>query len=143
MHPPTADPKDFESLDGIIHALYEVISGPKGRARDWQRYRSLFAPEARSTLAIVKPGELPRLRFLDTDAYIARVEPIFQSEDFWEVETERKSEVFGNIAHVLSYYESLRTEHGEPFTSGANRMQLFHDGTRWWIVSVMWNTERG
>jgi hypothetical protein len=141
--PSAANPKDVESLDAIVHALYEVISGPKGQSRDWQRYRSLFVPEARSTLAIVKPGESPRLRLLDTDAYIARVEPIFRSEDFWEVETERKSEVFGSVAHVISYYESRRSEDGKPFTSGANSMQLFHDGTRWWFVSVMWNTERG
>lgn len=107
------------------------------------RYRSLFAPDARSILAVARKDGPPRLRFLNVDEHIARVEPIFQSEDFWEVETRRTSEVVGNVAHVLSYYESRRTEHGAPFTSGANSMQLFHDGTRWWFVSVMWNTERG
>jgi hypothetical protein len=59
------------------------------------------------------------------------------------VETERKTETFGNMAHVLSFYESRREEHGEPFTTGVNSMQLFYDGTRWWIASVMWNTELG
>jgi len=51
--------------------------------------------------------------------------------------------MFGNVAHVLSYYESRRRKDGEAFTSGANSMQLFFDGDRWWFASVMWNTERG
>jgi len=139
----SVDVNDVGSLDAIIAALYEVISGPAGKARDWARYRSLFLPEARSILAIVKRNEAPRTRMLDMEEYIQRVEPIFQAEDFWEVETERKTEVFGSVAHVLSYYESRRRKDGTPFTSGANSMQLFFDGARWWFVSIMWNTERG
>ena len=134
---------DTASLDAIIAALYAVISGPARQPRDWARYRCLFLPEARSILAIVKPGETPRVRMLDVEEYIRRVEPIFATEDFWEVETGRKTEVFGKVAHVLSFYESRRREDGEAFTSGANSMQLFFDGERWWFASVMWNTERG
>jgi hypothetical protein len=134
---------DVESLDAIINALYEVISGPAKQPRDWTRYRSLFLPEARSILAVVKQGEAPKVRMLDVEAYIRRVEPIFDNEDFWEVETGRESEVFGNVAHVLSHYESRHQKHGPAFTSGANSMQLFFDGARWWFASVMWNTERG
>ena len=34
--------KDVESVDTIIKALYEVISGEKGEERDWDRFRNLF-----------------------------------------------------------------------------------------------------
>ena len=130
-----------ETIDATLHALYAVISGPAGQPRDWTLYRSLFLPDAHSILAVSKPGEMPRARVLDVEGYIRRTDPYFQTNDFWEVETDRKTETFGNIAHVLSYYESRREEHGEPFTRGVNSIQLFYDGTRWWIASVMWNTQ--
>jgi hypothetical protein len=132
-----------ETIDATLSTLYAVISGPAGKPRDWELYRSLFLPDAHSILAITKQGESPSARVLDVEGYIRRTDPYFQTNDFWEVETGRKTETFGNIAHVLSFYESRREEHGEPFTGGVNSMQLFYDGARWWIASVMWNTELG
>ena len=134
---------DYKTIDAVLNVLYAVISGPAGQPRDWARYRSLFLPDAHSILAVAKQGEAPRARVLDVEGYIRRTDPFFQIEDFWEVETDRKTDAFGNIAHVLSFYESRREEHGEAFVRGVNSFQLFYDGTRWWIASVMWNTERG
>jgi len=74
--------------------------------------------------------------------YIRRVEPIFAVEDFWERETSRQTEIVGSVAHVLSRYESLWDPNGPPFERGANSIQLFFDDSRWWVVSVMWNTSR-
>ncbi len=88
------------------------------------------------------PNQPVRVRLLSPDDYIHRVEPIFAREDFWERESGRQTETFGHFAHVLSSYESLRTPNGVPFECGKNSIQLFHDGSRWWIVSVMWNTSR-
>ncbi len=79
---------------------------------------------------------------LSVDDYIRRVEPIFAVEDFWERETSRQTETFGHLAHVLSFYESLRSPDGAAFQQDANSLQLANDGSRWWIVSVMWNTPR-
>jgi hypothetical protein len=88
------------------------------------------------------PNEKPRVRLLNPEDYIRRVEPIFATEDFWERESSRQVETFGHVAHVLSHYESLRSLGGAPFERGTNSFQLFHDGSRWWIVSIMWNTSR-
>lgn len=133
---------DVSTLDGIIHALYDVLSGPAGQPRDWDRYRSLFMEDARSIVIVAVPGEKPRARQLTVEDYIRRVEPIFAVEDFWERETSRQTETFGRVAHVLSRYESLRDPNAQPFEHGANSMQLFYDDSRWWVVSVMWNTSR-
>jgi hypothetical protein len=130
-----------ETIDDTLKTLYAVISGPAGQSRDWALYRLLFLPDAHSILAIAKPDEAPRAKVLDVEGYIRRADPYFHTNDFWEIETNRKTETFGNIAHVLSFYESRREEHGEPFTQGVNSVQLFYDGTRWWIASVMWNTQ--
>ena len=43
---PPAKPDDVKSIDSIIAATYDVISGPAGD-RDWDRFRSLLIPEAR------------------------------------------------------------------------------------------------
>lgn len=88
------------------------------------------------------PGEKAGVRFLSTEDFIHRVEPIFASEDFWERETSRQTETVGHFAHVLSFYESLRSPNGPPFERSVNSIQLFNDGLRWWIVNVMWNTSR-
>jgi len=135
-------PHEFATLDGILNALYELISGPAGQKRNWEQYRSLFLSNARLMPVVHGSGDKPHVRQLTIDDYINRVEPIFASEDFWEQETSRQTEVFGHVAHVLSAYESLRSPEGVPFDRGANSIQLFNDGSRWWVVSVMWNTSR-
>jgi len=134
---------DVSTLDGLIRASYKVLSGPAGQRRDWERYRTLFVEGARLIPVVAAAGAKPRARQLSLEDYIRRVEPIFAVEDFWERETGRQTEIFGRVAHVLSAYESLRDPKGTPFERGANSMQLFYDDSRWWIVSVMWNTSRG
>jgi hypothetical protein len=93
-------------------------------------------------MPVVATAEKPHVRVLSPEEYIRRVEPIFAREDFWERETGREVATFGRVAHVLSHYESLRDPNGPPFETGTNSVQLFFDGARWWIVSVMWNTSR-
>jgi hypothetical protein len=135
-------PSDVSTLDGILHALYEVLSGPAGKSRDWDRYRSLFVEGARMMPVVAAGVDKPHARQLTVEDYIRRVEPIFAVENFWERETSRQTEIVGRIAHVLSRYESLRDPNGPPFEHGANSMQLFFDDSRWWVVSIMWNTSR-
>jgi hypothetical protein len=139
----TALQADVSTLDGILHASYEVLSGPAGQPRDWARYRTLFIEGARLMPVVAVAGDKPYVRQLTLEDYIRRVEPIFAVEDFWERETSRQTETFGRVAHVLSRYESLRDPNGPPFERGTNSMQLFYDDSRWWVVSIMWNTSRG
>jgi hypothetical protein len=133
---------DVSTLDGIMNALYGVLSGPAREPRDWERYRSLFIDGARAIVVVALAGEKPHARQLAVEDYIRRVDPIFAAENFWERETSRQTEIIGRVAHVLSKYESLRGPDGPAFEHGANSMQLFYDDSRWWVVSIMWNTSR-
>src|SRR5215831_2717941 len=142
MSTPNARQSDVATLDAILHAFYETVSGPSGQPRDWDRFRSLLLPGARLMPIVSIPGEKTSLRFLSTEDFIRRVEPIFAIEDFWERESSRQTETFGRFAHVLSFYDSLRSPTGVPFERSANSIQLLNDGVRWWIVNVMWNTSR-
>ena len=139
----SVDPRDVESIDGIITAAYDSISGPAGEKRNWDRERSLYYPGAR-LIPIAKPGENDGLapQILDVDGFIARVEPYFAELGFYEKEIARRTEQFGHIAHVWSTYESRHDETDpEPFMRGINSIQLFHDGSRWWIVTIYWQQE--
>ncbi len=122
--------------------MYKVISGPAGQPRDWDRFKLLYAPEARLMPVVTDGDKKSRARFLSPQEYIRRVEPIFAVESFWERESSREAEIIRNVAHVLSHYDSLRDPEGEPFERGTNSIQLFYDGARWWIANVMWNTSR-
>src|SRR5262249_28853449 len=105
---PTADAllSDVSTLDGILNALYETLSGPAGQERDWNRYRSLFVDRARLMPVVSPPGDRSRVRVLTVDDYIRRVEPIFAVGNFYERETSCQTETFGHVAHVLSKCES-------------------------------------
>jgi hypothetical protein len=142
MSTPTPRPSDVATLDAILYAFYETVSGAVGQSRDWDRFRSLILPGGRLIPVISIPGEKAGVRFLSTEDFIHRVDPIFAVEDFWERETSRQTEAAGHFAHVLSFYESLRSPDGPPFERSVNSIQLLNDGLRWWIVNVMWNTSR-
>ena len=140
-----ADPRDVESIYAIIAAAYNVISGPAGKKRDWDRERSLYYPGAR-LIPTAKPGENDGLapQILDIDGFIARVEPYFAEQGFFEKEIARQTEQFGHIAHVWSTYESRHNEDDpQPFMRGINSIQLFYDGNRWWILNIFWQQESG
>jgi hypothetical protein len=138
-----ADPRDVESIDAIITAAYDVISGSAGKKRDWDRERSLYYPGAR-LIPTAKPGANDGLapQILDVEGFIARVEAYFTEQGFFEKEIARRTEQFGHIAHVWSTYESRHdADDPEPFSRGINTIQLFYDGNRWWIVNIFWQQE--
>src|SRR6266516_6043476 len=84
----------------------------------------------------------PMPHILDIERYIARGEPFFEKRGFYEKEIARRTERFGQIAHVWSTYESRHNENDpEPFMRGINSIQLYNDCKRWWIVSVYWQQE--
>jgi hypothetical protein len=145
---------DVSSIDGIIAAVYEVISGPAGQKRDWDRMRSLFAPGARlmPNAPVRPPGTAPdaplngsesyATQALDVDGFIARAGSYFEEHGFFERETVRRVETFGHIAHVWSTYESRhKPEDPAPFARGINSIQLMNDGKRWWVVTIFWEAE--
>jgi hypothetical protein len=142
---PQAGPRasDVQSMDAILAALYEVISGPAGQQRDWDRMRNLFVPGARLIPAIYRPDSVPRLRELSIEDYIALAGPILEKDGFFESEIGRKVERYGGVVHAFSTYESRRkADDAKPFVRGINSIQLFDDGRRWWVVTVFWEGER-
>jgi hypothetical protein len=135
---PAAKPDDVKSLDSILVAIYDVISGPAGD-RDWNRFRSLFVPEARLTSATRKGGGSVRL--LDVEGYARGAGGYFKTHAFYESAIVNRVERFGNIAQVFSSYASRNAPDEKPSARGVNSIQLFNDGSRWWVISILWDEE--
>jgi len=138
-----ADPKDVGSLDGIMKAVYDVISGDAGKARDWDRFRTLFHKDAR----MIPSGKNPTTKVVSANVltpedYIKRAAPGFAANGFHERELARHVDIYGNIAQVFSTYHAFRkSDDKEPFLRGINSFQLLNDGTRWWVVTIYWQAE--
>jgi hypothetical protein len=139
---PAANPADVGSVDAILHAAYDTISGPAGQQRDWNRFRSLFVSGARLIPVVPNPEGGFRTVLFSADEYVAHGDPYFQKNGFFEHEVARRTERYGSMAQVFSTYES---RHGaadpKPFERGINSFQLMNDGHRWWIVTIFWQGE--
>ena len=135
---PAPRPDDVNSLDSILKAIYDVISGPTGD-RDWNRFRSLFVPEARLTSATQKNGGPVRL--LDVEGYARGAGSYFKTHAFYESAIVNRIQRFGSIAQVFSSYASRTAPDEKPFARGVNSIQLFNDGSRWWVLSILWDEE--
>jgi len=134
-------PADVESIDAIIAAYYEVVSGPAGEVADVARDRSLHHPDAWVAIAGNDDGGEPQVRIMSLDDYHGDNGP--RAQAFWEWETDRLVQRSGNMVHVWSSYASARSEGGEPYARGVNSITLFHDGSRWWIMGWMFDASAG
>jgi hypothetical protein len=135
--------KDVESIDAIINATYDVISGPAG-PKDWDRERFIMHPEARMMRGLPAGDRsgappTPGLAVFDTEQFIAFASPKLTAEDFYEYETGRQVFRFGRMAQVVSAYASAKSRDQEPYARGVNGIQLWYGEGRWWVLSVMWD----
>jgi hypothetical protein len=141
---------DVDTLDHLLASLYDAISGPAGKPRDWDRFRSLFLPDGR--LGVIRP-EIAATRdapahkgdiaFLSPDMYVQRDDPYFKTHGFFEHSIRNRVEEFGNLVEVWSTYESRHAANDDkPFARGVNSLQIVHAQGRFWIASVLWDEER-
>ncbi|MEO7538609.1 MAG: hypothetical protein ABIV21_01150 [Pyrinomonadaceae bacterium] len=137
-----ADPKDVASIDAIMTAVYAVISGDAGQPRNWDRFRSFFHKDAR----LIPAGKNAQTgvigaRAMSPDDYSKGAAAFFAKEGFYETEMARRVDLYGNIAHIFSTYESRHSPKEAPFMRGINSFQLLNDGKRWWVMTIYWQGE--
>ena len=135
-----ADPKDVSTIDGIIKAFYDTISGPKGQPRQWSRDRTLYIPTVNFISMGERDGKI-RAGIMTHPQYVNATNESLTSSGFHEREINRVVRRFGNVAHVFSTYEFTnddKTDKGR----GVNSIELYWDGTRWWIAFASWDEER-
>ncbi len=138
---PVARAEDVKSMDALLGAIYDVISGPAGD-RDWNRFRSMFVPQARFTQMGKNPDGSVRLNLMNVDEFVKLGSDYFKTGAFYEKAIVNRAQTYGNMAQVFSSYESRRAPGEKPFARGINSIQLLNDGKRWWVLSILWDEER-
>ena len=133
--------KDLTTVDGIIHTLYDVISGPAGEERNWNLFRNLFAENARMYVAVPGKDSGNFLRCITPEEYAERNKTRMSDIGFNEDELYRITNTYGAGTQILSTYESHFTNKNgeEEITKGINNIQLYFDGKRYYIVSIFWD----
>ncbi len=136
-----------------VEGLYDVISGPAGQARDWDRFRSMFTEDGRMSLfaperaaAADGSGGAPARRITWTpEEYIERAGPYVMSNGFFEEGVWNRVQVFGRMAHVFSTYETYNEPGGPAVARGINSIQLVKDPAdpngAWKVLLIVWDTE--
>src|SRR5215471_2664583 len=144
-----APPADAASPEAIIAALYASVSHAPDASPNWERMRNIFLPVG----MLVPPRKPDEAIFtvVDVDGFEERYKKSIAAAKekgtpptgFYEKELSRRTDCFGNVCQIFSTYESKHTESdAKPFVRGINSIQLVRDGQRWWIASVIWDTER-
>ncbi len=131
---------DTRSIESTVHALYEVISGEPGSARDWDRFKNLFKPEARLIPTRKDDQGNFTIKAMTPDEYVQ----LFSSRistGFFERELSRKVEEYGSVVHVFSTYETKEKKDGPVTNRGINSIQLFKDKDRYYLVNIFWCAE--
>ena len=113
---------DLSTIDGLLGAFYAAVSGPAGSEPDWQRERSLFLPEAVLVRASRVGDDTPGAAVMDLDGFISGSAEYLRDRDFYERESDRKVETFGNLAHVMSASETSTDPDGRDITSRGARL---------------------
>jgi len=134
---------DATTIDSVIDALYASVSGRAGEPRNWDVDRALFLPGAKLIRTWIEGDGTPAFKAMTVEEYIEDTGGYFKENDFHEAEIGRRVDRFGNMAHAWSAYEARHLpDDPEPFKRGINSIQLYFDGSRWWIVNMIWDNER-
>ncbi|HWJ58244.1 MAG TPA: hypothetical protein VNR68_01155 [Sphingomicrobium sp.] len=129
---PPANAADLAGIDQAIRGVYDVISGPPGQKRDFDRMRAMFAPGA--TMKAIGPKGL---RGGTVEDYIGRNSTILEKDGFTERELGRRVEVWGGLATAWSAYDG-RTANGNFQERGINSFQLVKVDGKWLVASILW-----
>ena len=133
----TADPADVRTIPDLVRASYEVINGPAGASRQWDRDRTFYMPGATDVSVWEEAGQV-RTKIMTPEAY---------RRDFridragFESEIGRRIERYGHIAQVRSVAVVRRSPDGPIEERYVNYFQLYWDGARWWIAGMVWQKE--
>jgi hypothetical protein len=129
----------MNDLSDVVNAMYESVCFEAGERPDWSRNEEIFARDARM-VRITDGGVFE----FDNHTYRENLEAMIDSDAlacFWEAELWRETRQFGEMAHVLSAYESRAGREGAFLGRGVNSIQLYRREGCWLISAMVWRRE--
>jgi hypothetical protein len=133
-------PEDVATVDGVVKAYYEVVTGPAGQPRDWARDRTLYVPDVRFVMVTVGKDGKPTAHVMSHQEFVEESDAPLR-KGFYEKELKRDTWQWGSLAQVRSSYETRHSPDGPIVGRGVNTLGLVHDGKRWWIAGATWQDE--
>ena len=133
---------NVSTLDGIIKAYYDVVTVEKGGKVFYERDSLLHWPNANVGLAGLSKAGKAVFHYMTLKEYHQHSDASLEKDGFYEKEISRKVENFGAIYHVWSTYESRNSATGPVIERGINSIELFNDGSRFWILGWFFDSER-
>jgi hypothetical protein len=136
----TPRPEDVSTIDGVIKAYYEVVSGPAGQPRQWDRDATLYIPNVRFVIIREDATGKTTAESMTHQEFVDSSEASIGAKAFYEREIHRVTQRAGNIAHVFSTAERTSSPDGPVAGRGIDSIELFWDGKRWWITGAnLWD----
>ena len=129
----------MHDLDTIISAMYAGFSFEASQRPDWKTADDVFAPGAR--LVRVNDDGVFAFDLVSFRRDFDRMIDSGEMPSFWEGEIWRETQMFGDVAHVLSGYEMRRSRGGELLSRAVKSIQLFEQDGRWWVSAMIWRRE--
>ncbi|WP_312923900.1 hypothetical protein [Empedobacter brevis] len=134
----TSFENDAKTIEALMKASYEVVSGEKGAKRQWERDHYLHHPKAVYSYFDRKKQEQVTMTLQE---FHKETDEMVFNTAFYENEINREVRVFGNVAHVWSTYETRLEKGGKVERRGINSIQLIFENNRWYIISWTFSGE--
>jgi hypothetical protein len=133
---------NVSTLNGMMKAYYDVVTVKKGEKPSYERDSLLHWPGVVVGSAGVGKDGKPVFHSMSLKRFHELSDPGLERDGFYEKEISRKVEKFGAIYHVWSTYESRNEPGGPIIERGINSIELYFDGTRFWLLGWFFDGER-
>lgn len=130
------DTNSVRSIDGILKKMLNIISGEKGKIRDWEAFRSLFLPTANFTVLNNVDSLLQPVETASLEEFIALMHESYYDSGYLEYETGKTVDQYNGLAVVFQSFYGQDSENREE--KGINSYQLVFFKNRWWIANLVW-----
>lgn len=132
----TSDTNAVKSIDGIVKEVLRLVSGEKGKVRNWQAMRNLFLPTATFTV-LNNSDSLPQpVETVSLDNFIELMHDEYYEQGYLECETGKTIDEYNGIANVFQSFYGKDSENKEE--RGINSYQLVYFKKRWWVANLLW-----
>ena len=133
-------PEDVSTIDGMIKAYYEVVSGPAGQPRQWDRDATLYIRNVRFVIISEDATGKTTAESMTHQEFVDTSDASLVGKAFYEHEVHRITQRVGNIAHVFSTAERSSSPDGTVEGRSIDSIELYWDGKRWWITGAnLWD----
>jgi hypothetical protein len=128
--------EDVSTIDGIVKAYFEVVSGPAGQPRQWGRDATLYIPNVRFIIFSEDAAGNTIARSMTHPEFVDSSNASLTGKAFYEHEVHRVTHRAGDVVHILSTSEHMSNPEGPAQGRSIDSLELFWDGSRWWIANV-------